>query len=96
MVTYLGDSEPRVIVLNKEFDFTDSEGSTTSSGCSPWGTGDQCQIAINKDDWCKNYQPDSPTVSSISYSAAGVSGIKVASDKTIIGEGSKGVIKGKG
>ncbi|KAF1964757.1 pectin lyase-like protein [Bimuria novae-zelandiae CBS 107.79] len=96
LVSYLGDKEPRVIVLNKEFDFTDSEGTTTGSGCSPWGTGSQCQIAINKDDWCTNYQPDAPTVSSISYSAAGVAGIPVASDKTIIGEGSKGVIKGKG
>ncbi|KAJ4298993.1 hypothetical protein N0V90_004237 [Kalmusia sp. IMI 367209] len=96
LISYLGDSEARVIVLNKEFDFTDAEGTTTSSGCSPWGTASACQIAINQNDWCTNYQPDAPTVSSITYSAAGVEGITVASDKTIIGEGSKGVIKGKG
>ncbi|KAK7182019.1 hypothetical protein DPSP01_006250 [Paraphaeosphaeria sporulosa] len=96
LVSYLGDSEPRVIILNQEFDFTDSEGTTTSAGCSPWGTGSQCQIAINQNDWCTNYEPDAPTVSSITYNKAGVEGITVASDKTIIGEGSKGVIKGKG
>ncbi|KAF2438119.1 polysaccharide lyase family 1 protein [Karstenula rhodostoma CBS 690.94] len=96
LVSYLGDSEPRVIILNQEFDFTDSEGTTTAAGCSPWGTGSQCQTAINKDDWCTNYEPDAPKVSSITYNKAGVDGIVVASDKTIIGEGSKGVIKGKG
>ncbi|THY50032.1 pecyin lyase 2 [Aureobasidium pullulans] len=96
LVSYLGDSSPRVIVLTKTFDFTGTEGTTTSSGCSPWGTGAACQQAINKDDWCTNYQPDAPTVSSITYDAAGTLGITVASDKSIVGDGSKGVIKGKG
>lgn len=96
LVKYLGDSEPRVIVLNKEFDFTGTEGTKTSAGCSPWGTASACQIAINQNDWCVNYQPNAPVVSSITYDAAGVEGIKVGSDKTIVGEGSKGVIKGKG
>jgi len=48
LVSYLGDSSPRVIVLTKTFDFTGTEGTTTSSGCSPWGTGAACQQAINK------------------------------------------------
>ncbi|CAJ2503389.1 Uu.00g107830.m01.CDS01 [Anthostomella pinea] len=96
LVSYLGDDEARVIVLNQEFDFTGTEGTTTSSGCSPWGTGSACQIAINQNDWCTNYQPDAPVVSSITYDAAGVEGITVASDKTILGEGTNGVIKGKG
>ncbi|THY57800.1 pecyin lyase 2 [Aureobasidium pullulans] len=96
LVSYLGDSSPRVIVLTKTFDFTGTEGTTTSSGCSPWGTGAACQQAINKDDWCTNYQPDAPTVSSITYDAAGTLGITVASDKSIVGDGSKGIIKGKG
>ncbi|KAI1488294.1 putative pectin lyase [Biscogniauxia mediterranea] len=96
LVSYLGDDEARVIVLNQEFDFTGTEGTTTSSGCAPWGTASACQLAINKDDWCTNYEPDAPTVDSITYDAAGVLGITVASDKTLIGEGTKGVIKGKG
>lgn len=96
LTSYLGDDEARVIVLTKTFDYTDSEGTETSSGCSPWGTAAGCQIAIDANEWCENYQADAPTVDSISYSAAGVEGITVASDKTIIGLGSAGVIKGKG
>lgn len=96
LVSYLGDSSARVIVLDREFDFRNTEGTTTTSGCSPWGTGSACQIAINKDDWCTNYQPDAPVVDSITYDAAGELGITVASDKTLVGTGSSGVIYGKG
>ncbi|KAI1496335.1 putative pectin lyase [Biscogniauxia marginata] len=96
LVSYLGGDEARVIVLNQEFDFTNTEGTTTSSGCAPWGTASACQIAINKDDWCTNFQRDAPVVDSITYDSAGVLGITVGSNKTLIGEGTKGVIKGKG
>ncbi|KAI0018051.1 putative pectin lyase [Xylariomycetidae sp. FL0641] len=96
LISYLGDSSPRVIVLNQEFDFTGTEGTETGSGCSPWGTDSACQIAINQNDWCTNYQPDAPVVDSITYDAAATLGITVASDKTLIGEGTSGVIKGKG
>jgi pectin lyase len=51
--------------------------------------------AINKDDWCGNYQPDAPATS-VTYDEAGLDPIIVASDKTLIGSGSAGVIKGKG
>ncbi|KAF5012152.1 hypothetical protein FDECE_1801 [Fusarium decemcellulare] len=95
LVSYLGDSSPQVIVLEQEYDFTGSEGTASETGCAPWGTGSGCQTAINKDDWCTNYQPDAPTVD-VSYDKAGLNPIIVASDKTIIGTGSKGVIKGKG
>ncbi|RDW78840.1 polysaccharide lyase family 1 protein [Aspergillus mulundensis] len=95
LVSYLGDDEARVIVLSKTFDFTDSEGTTTDTGCAPWGTASACQVAINQNDWCTNYQPDAPTVS-VTYDNAGSLGITVNSDKTLIGEGSAGVIKGKG
>ncbi|KAI3398879.1 hypothetical protein diail_8388 [Diaporthe ilicicola] len=95
LVSYLGDSQARVIVLTKTFDFTGTEGTTTESGCAPWGTGSACQQAINKDDWCTNYQANAPTVS-VSYDNAGLSPIEVASDKTLLGSGSSGIIKGKG
>ncbi|CAD0106527.1 unnamed protein product [Aureobasidium uvarum] len=87
LVSYLGDNSARVIVLTKTFDFSGTEGTTTSSGCAPWGTGTGCQT---------NYEPDAPSVSSITYDAAGTLGITVASDKSIVGDGSKGIIKGKG
>ncbi|KAL4807872.1 pectin lyase fold/virulence factor [Aspergillus unguis] len=95
LVSYLGDDSPRVIVLSQTFDFTDSEGTTTETGCAPWGTGSACQQAINQNDWCTNYQSDAPSVE-VTYDVAGVEGITVASDKTIIGQGDAGVIKGKG
>ena len=95
LVSYLGDSSARVIVLQKTFDFTGTEGKTSGTGCAPWGTGAACQLAINKDNWCKNYQSSSPSAA-VSYDNAGSIGITVGSKKTLIGQGSAGVIKGKG
>ncbi|KAL4901548.1 putative pectin lyase D [Aspergillus multicolor] len=95
LVSYLGDDEARVIVLTKTFDFRGTEGTTTAKGCSPWGTASGCQLAINKDGWCDNYQPDAPQTT-ITYDAAGMLGITVKSNKSLIGQGSKGAIKGKG
>ncbi|KAB8262513.1 putative pectin lyase A [Aspergillus pseudonomiae] len=95
LVSYLGDSSPRVIVLDRTFDFTGTEGTTTGTGCAPWGTAAACQLAINQNDWCTNYQPDAPSAS-VTYDNAGILGITVASDKTLLGSGSSGVIKGKG
>ncbi|PYH49600.1 polysaccharide lyase family 1 protein [Aspergillus saccharolyticus JOP 1030-1] len=95
LVSYLGDSEARVIVLEKTFDFTGTEGTTTSTGCAPWGTASACQVAINQDDWCTNYEPDAPSVS-VTYDNAGILGITVGSNKSIIGVGTTGVIKGRG
>ncbi|EAU37973.1 pectin lyase A precursor [Aspergillus terreus NIH2624] len=95
LVSYLKDSQPRVVVLTKTFDFRGSEGTTTGTGCAPWGTASNCQLAINKDNWCTNYQPNAPSAS-VSYDNAGVLGITITSDKTLIGQGSSGVIKGKG
>ncbi|KAH1743874.1 hypothetical protein KXV22_005417 [Aspergillus fumigatus] len=95
LVSYLGDSEARVIVLTKTFDFTGTEGTTTATGCAPWGTASGCQVAINKDNWCTNYQSSAPSVS-VTYDNAGSLGITVNSNKSLIGEGTSGVIKGKG
>ncbi|KAJ5432832.1 uncharacterized protein N7458_011988 [Penicillium daleae] len=95
LVSYLGDSEARVIVLSKTFDFRGTEGTTTGTGCAPWGTASACQVAIDQNSWCENYESSAPSVS-VSYDNAGVLGITVASDKTIIGEGSAGIIMGKG
>ncbi|PYH86178.1 pectin lyase pelD [Aspergillus uvarum CBS 121591] len=95
LVSYLGDDEARVIVLSKTFDFTDTEGTTTATGCAPWGTASGCQVAINKDDWCTNYESSAPSVS-VTYDNAGSLGITVGSNKSLIGEGTSGVIKGKG
>ncbi|KAH6961936.1 pectin lyase fold/virulence factor [Ilyonectria sp. MPI-CAGE-AT-0026] len=92
LVTYLTDKTPRVIVLDKTYDFTGSEGTVREKGCAPWGTGKGCQLAINAaNNWCGSQTP-----ADVVYDKAGTSGINVASDKTIIGVGNKGIIKGKG
>ncbi|KAH0289557.1 hypothetical protein M436DRAFT_55435 [Aureobasidium namibiae CBS 147.97] len=96
LVSYLGDSKPRVIILNKTFDFRGTEGTTSAKGCSPWGTGSLCQQAIDKDGWCENYEASAPKVSSLTYDKAGMIGITVNSNKSLVGQGSKGIIKGKG
>lgn len=95
LVSYLGDSSPRVIILTKTFDFRGSEGTVSGTGCAPWGTGSACQTAIDQNGWCTNYQPDAPKVS-VSYDKAGVLGITVKSNKSLVGQGSSGVIIGKG
>lgn len=112
LVSYLGDSTPRVIVLDRTFNFIGSEGRTTATGCAPFGTGASCQTAINKDNCklkhqdthllptdgrkgCTNYQKNAPKVS-VTYDNAGLNPIRVASQKTIVGVGSKGIIQGKG
>ncbi|KAK4149569.1 pectin lyase fold/virulence factor [Chaetomidium leptoderma] len=95
LVSYLGDSQARVIMLDRTFDFTGTEGTATETGCAPWGTGSGCQTALNKNNWCTDYQPNAPKVS-VKYDKAGVLGITVKSNKSLIGVGNKGVIKGKG
>lgn len=50
LVSYLTDSSARTIILTKTFDFTGTEGTQSTSGCAPYGTGSTCQLAINKDD----------------------------------------------
>ncbi|KAK5634525.1 hypothetical protein RRF57_010238 [Xylaria bambusicola] len=95
LVSYLGDSSARVIILTKTFDFRGTEGTATGTGCAPWGTGSGCQTAINQNQWCTNYQPGAPNVS-VSYDKAAILGTTVKSNKSLIGQGSSGVIIGKG
>ncbi|EFW98721.1 pectate lyase a [Grosmannia clavigera kw1407] len=95
LVSYLGDSSARVIILTKTFDFTGTEGTTTATGCAPWGTASACQVAINQNSWCDNYESSAPKVS-VTYDNAAIIGITVKSNKSIVGQGSAGAIKGKG
>ncbi|KAF4540324.1 Pectin lyase [Lasiodiplodia theobromae] len=87
----LTSDEPQVIVLKQEFDYTDSEGTTDGTGCVNFGTGEACQQQIDMGSGCG----DKDSVP-ITYYTAAKTPIDVASNKTIIGVGSAGVIKGKG
>ncbi|KAJ5084979.1 pectin lyase A [Penicillium argentinense] len=86
---WLTDDTPRVIVLDKEYDFTESEGTTSGTVCASWGSGDNCQRIIQDD--CG----DSPSSQETWYTA-GTTGIDVGPNKSILGDGDKGIIKGKG
>lgn len=89
----LTSDEPQVIVLDKTFNFLESEGTKTETGCAPYGTGDMCQQAIDATGtWCSS---DYTSVS-VTYDAAATEGIEVASNKTILGVDDKGVLLGKG
>ncbi|CAK5053222.1 unnamed protein product [Aphanomyces euteiches] len=103
---YLNDTIPRVVILNKAFDFRGSENTTTETGCRPermrkciaknngflgqdviLPTGD-----MNNTGGCTNGEPVSVTYDN----AAAKSRLVIKSNKTLRGEGLKGVIVGKG
>ncbi|EKD15137.1 uncharacterized protein L3040_005156 [Drepanopeziza brunnea f. sp. 'multigermtubi'] len=96
---WLTDSTPRVIVLNKEYNFIGSEGRVTETGCRPTSNtcGSAGQDAINHVEWCTNGNAG-PNVTpiSVTYDKAGVSAIDIGSNKSLIGIGTAGVIRGKG
>ncbi|KAF9772383.1 hypothetical protein IL306_009908 [Fusarium sp. DS 682] len=74
LVSYLGDSSARVIMLDRTFDFTGTEGTSTETGCAPYGTASACQLAINKNNWCNTYQANAPKVT-VKYDKAGLNPI---------------------
>ncbi|CUA68994.1 hypothetical protein RSOLAG22IIIB_08246 [Rhizoctonia solani] len=90
--SWLEDNVTRNILLDRTYDFTDTEGSVTETGCKPWTCSPNPQLAINANNWCS---ADAAKVS-VTYKKAGTSGILVGSNKTILGKGSSGWIKGKG
>ncbi|OCL07847.1 polysaccharide lyase family 1 protein [Glonium stellatum] len=98
--SWLTDSTTRVIVLGKEYNFIGSEGTVTETGCRPTSNtcpGNGGQDAINHADWCTNGNAGTGATSiTVTYDEAGVSPIDVGPNKSIIGIGSSGVIRGKG
>ena len=95
LVSYLEDNEQRVIVINKEFNFIGSMGQKTEMGCRP--SSNTCpdnggQDAINPPfNWCGDY----PKVE-VTYDVSSINFINVKGNKTLKGEGSGAVIKGRG
>ncbi|EEY54977.1 pectin lyase, putative [Phytophthora infestans T30-4] len=97
--TYLSDDEPRVIVLKQEFNFMESEGITTEDGCHAKGAAD-CAAKKNGFEPQDTIQPSFTTCDNImvkvTYDKAAKTPLKVASNKTLVGEGTSGVLTGKG
>ena len=94
LASYLQDDQPRVIIIDKEFNFIGSMGSKTGDGCRP--SSNKCPaigqdaVAI-KTGWCG----DDPAVQ-VTYDLAGYTAIQVKGDKTLKGVGANAVIKGRG
>ncbi|KAJ5280652.1 hypothetical protein N7478_006024 [Penicillium angulare] len=94
LTSWLTDSTPRVILIDKEFNYLESQGKCTDCKCcipSSNTCGSSGQNAIDNSDWCSDY----PTTT-CTYDKAAIEGINVASNKSIVGVGSAGVIRGKG
>ncbi|KAH8884717.1 pectin lyase-like protein [Thozetella sp. PMI_491] len=92
--TWLTDSTARVILIDRTWDFTDTEGSTTGKCCSTRTTtcsGGTSQGQLTITDSCTD-----GTAVSCTYKNAPRTPIDVGSNKSIVGVGTNGVIKGKG
>lgn len=91
---WLTDDTPRVIMIDKTFDFTGSEGTKTETGCIPASNtcGSSGQDSLNGGaDWCGDYPQ-----TQVTYDVAGATALDIKGDKSIVGVGDAGVIKGKG
>lgn len=87
-------------MLDKEFNFKGTEGQVTETGCRPASNkcpGNGGQDAINQASWCTNGNAGAGSTNiQVTYDKAGIAGLTVGSNKSIIGVGSKGVLRGKG
>ncbi|ELU36483.1 pectate lyase domain-containing protein [Rhizoctonia solani AG-1 IA] len=90
LISWLGDDTARVIVIDKTFDFTSTEGTVTGDGCIPWTCTPGAQIAINLNSWCDNDQPNAATqtntdklITSICRNSKG-KGLRIAGSSNII------------
>ncbi|EUC64278.1 pectin lyase [Rhizoctonia solani AG-3 Rhs1AP] len=99
LVSWLGDDTARVILLDDVYDFTRTEGSESGKGCKPWtcsgSDSGQVQVAIDFNGWCEEHEPNAEKIS-VTYDKAGTTSILVGSNKTLLGKGTAGAIKGKG
>lgn len=95
LTTWLSDSTARVILLDKIYDFTSNDGTTTGTICKPWTCSPNPQFAIDANSWCEKEQPNAAK-SKATYPVAGTKPLVVGSNKTLLGKGSSGGIKGKG
>ncbi|KAF2018270.1 carbohydrate-binding module family 1 protein, partial [Aaosphaeria arxii CBS 175.79] len=93
LASYLSDSTARTILLTKTFDFTGK--TTTGAGCDR----KSCSVSGGGQYYLGDLScggSDNVAVSSITYDPAGPGALPVGSNKSILGVGGKGVIKGKG
>ncbi|KAJ0420960.1 pectin lyase fold/virulence factor [Aspergillus carlsbadensis] len=94
LVTWITDSTPRTILIDREWSFLDTEGSTTTQCCSTRTTtceGGTSAGQASIQDTCSD-----GTWVPCTYDNAPKSPLDVGSNKSIVGVGSAGVLRGKG
>ncbi|GAB1527848.1 hypothetical protein RhiTH_011036 [Rhizoctonia solani] len=89
--SWLEDNVTRNILLDRTYDFTDTEGSITGKVCKSFTCSPNPQLSIDTGSGC-----GSSASSTATWKKAGTAGILVKSNKSIIGKGTSGWIKGKG
>ncbi|KAF4464298.1 pectin lyase F [Fusarium albosuccineum] len=95
LYSYLTDGSARVIMIDRTFDFRQDDGSTTAQCCSDDRTT-KCPGGSSAGQLWIGDACDSGTWQSCTYYNAPRTPIDVKSNKSIVGVGSKGVIRGKG
>ncbi|KEY67113.1 hypothetical protein S7711_09529 [Stachybotrys chartarum IBT 7711] len=95
LVSFLTSSSPAVIMIDRTFDFLASEGTTTEQCCSDNRTT-KCPGGTSKGQLWIGNTCDDGTWETCTYYKAPRTPIDVKSNKSIVGVGSKGVIRGKG
>ncbi|KAJ1302474.1 hypothetical protein OPQ81_002792 [Rhizoctonia solani] len=81
LVSWLGDNIPR--------------GNESGTICKPWTCSPGAQVAIDVNGWCGREQKQAETTTA-TWKKAGRTAINVGSNKTLLGKGAAGWIKGKG
>ncbi|KAF8719083.1 Pectate lyase, partial [Rhizoctonia solani] len=89
--SWLEDNVTRNILLDRTYDFTDTEETITGTVCKSWNCSPNPQYTIDTGSGC-----GSSPASTATWKKAGTAGINVKSNKTILGKGTSGWIKGKG
>ncbi len=88
------DATPRIVEISQEFNFIDTEGSKTSTGCNPYtvcSSPTASEICLDSEGGCSG-----KSTFDVTYDAAGVDPLLVGSNKTLIGVGNGARLKGKG
>ncbi|KAL0932498.1 pectin lyase [Colletotrichum truncatum] len=92
--SWMADNVPRVIMIDKTFNFLGSEGTVTEMGCR---LKKSCTAANGGQDTIKTSGCDSnETPVQVKYDKASYLGMDVGSNKSLVGVGNKGVLIGKG
>ncbi|KAF4157637.1 hypothetical protein CNMCM6069_005411 [Aspergillus lentulus] len=95
LVQWITDDTPRVILIDRTWDFIGTEGTTTGKCCSMPSTT-VCNGGTSKGQaWIQDHCDGGQWVS-CKYDNAALTPMDVGSNKSIVGVGNKGVIKGKG